>query len=382
ITTLLAHNFMDGTLVDISGAAPAVYNGRYQVRTGTANSTTGCTINAGNAATRFWYLINNTSATTPSAGVVIAQRPPVVYPSAGPWKGCVEMRDDPYETTQADAPPSTAGFPKAFWPSTYGVNWYDTVPTSSYFKQLMKTSSNQTSYVVGDNEWTATSINESQSAGSSGKGPNKGCATAIAPLQPNKSVVTAGISAMAPWWGGGTAVPTGLAWGWRVLSPNYRGLWGAPTPANLPLDYGTDKMNKVVVLLTDGKNEVIQGGSNGDMPGCNGQISAYRSYKCPQDSDYTAYGRMSDRQFGSSVDTTSEFTTELNHRIATLCTAMKAKGIIIYTILLQVNDTDTDNLYRNCATKTEYYFNSPSASDLAGIFNQIAQQLSKLRVAK
>jgi hypothetical protein len=184
---------------------------------------------------------------------------------------------------------------------------------------------------------------------------------------------------MQPWWGGGTAVPTGLAWGWRALSPNYRGLWGSPTPATLPLDYGTDKMNKVVVLLTDGKNEVVQN----NEPGCDGSASAYRSYKCdPIESDYTAYGRMTERRFGSSIDTVTEFTTELNNRITSLCTAMKTKGIIIYTILLQVNDSTTDALYRDCATKPEYYFNSPSASDLAGIFNQIAQQLSKLRLAK
>ena len=381
ITTLLAHNFMDGALVQIAGAAPAVYNGRYQIRTGTANSTTGCTIDSGNAAKRFWYIINNTSATTPAAGVVTAQRPPVVYPAAAPWKGCVEMRADPYETTSAEAPPSTASFPKAFWPSTNGVRWYDTVKTSSYFKQLMKTSSNQTSYVLGDNEWTTSSISETSS--SSSKGPNKGCATAITPLQPSKSVVTAGISAMAAWSGaGGTAVPTGLAWGWRVLSPNYRGLWGAPTPATLPLDYGTEKMSKVVVLLTDGKNEVIQGSSNGDMPGCDGGIDAYRNYKCPQDSEYTGYGRMSERRFGSSIDTKDKFTSELNSRITSLCAAIKAKQIIVYTILLQVNDATTDQLYKDCATKPEYYFNSPSSADLAGIFNTIAQQLSKLRVAK
>jgi Flp pilus assembly protein TadG len=389
VTTALAHNFKDGIVVDISGAAPATYNGRYQIRTGTANSTTGCTINSGNAATRFWFILANVSSASPANGPIRVQRPPQNFPSSsgyttsnGAWKGCVEMRADPYETTSADAAPSTAAFVKAFWPSTKNVRWADTVSSSSYFKYMMMRSSSGSDYVVGDNEWTSSSIDEKQSSGNSGYGPNKGCASAITPLQPNKSVVTAGISAMQPWWGGGTAVPTGLAWGWRALSPNYRGLWGSPTPATLPLDYGTEKMSKVVVLLTDGKNEVIQGSSNGDMPSCNGTLSAYRNYKCPQNSDYTAYDRMSDRRFGASVDTKDEFTTELNNRITSLCAAMKEKKIIIYAILLQVNDAATDLLYKNCATKPEYYFNSPSASDLAGIFNTIAQQLSKLRVAQ
>ncbi len=388
-TTSVMHNFKDGTIVDVSGASNSVYNGRFQIRTGAGNSTTGCSITSGNNTTKFWYVILGTSGGSSASGTLRVQRAPVAFPSTssyttsnGSWKGCVEMRDDPYETGSADATPTTVGFPKAFWPSTKNVRWFDTDKNSSKFKEVMRTGSSTSSYVVGDNEWASGDINESQSQHSSTKGPNKGCASAITPLQPNKSVVTAGISAMQPWWGGGTAVPTGLAWGWRALSPNYRNLWGSPTPATLPLDYNTDKMSKVVVLLTDGVNTVLNGTSNRDMPGCNGEIDEYQTYKCPIDSDYTAYGRMSDRQFGSGIDTKDEFTTELNNRITSLCTAIKAKQIIIYTILLQTNDEATDLLYKNCATKPEYYFNSPSASQLSGIFNQIAQQLSKLRVAR
>ena len=378
-TTSAAHGFKDGTLVDISGASQSAYNGRFQIRVGAANTTAGCSISSANEATKFWYLINTGSGTTPATGTIMVNRPTVSYPAIAPWAGCVEMRPDPYETTSAEAPPSTSAFPKAFWPSTYGVRWYDMKSGSSYYKYLMLKSSSSTNYVVGDNEWTSSSIDESQAAGNNAKSPNKGCPPPLTPLQASKATVTAGINAMRPYYGGGTAVPTGLAWGWRVLSPNYRGLWGSPTPATLPLDYGTDKMNKVVVLLTDGKNEVVQN----NEPSCDGSASAYRSYKCdPIESDYTAYGRMTERRFGSSIDTVTEFTTELNNRITSLCTAMKTKGIIIYTILLQVNDSTTDALYRDCATKPEYYFNSPSASDLAGIFNQIAQQLSKLRLAK
>jgi Flp pilus assembly protein TadG len=388
-TTSTAHGYRDGEMVDVSGASNAVYNGRFQIRTGAGNSTTGCSITSGNNTTKFWYAILGTSGGSSASGTLRVQRPPRTFPSSsayttsnGAWKGCVEMRADPYETTSADATPTTAAFAKAFWPSTNGVRWFDSDKSSSEFQQVMRTSSSSTSYVVGDNQWTSGSVNEAQSQQSSTKGPNKGCPSAITPLQPNKSTVTAGITAMQPWWGGGTAVPTGLAWGWRALSPNYRGLWGSPTPADLPLDYGAEKMNKVVVLLTDGVNTVINGTSNGDMPGCNGAIYAYRTYECPVDSDYTAYGRMSERHYGSSIDTKDEFTAELNTRIGALCTAMKNKGIIIYTILLQVNDDATNQLYKDCATKTDYYFNSPSASQLAGIFNQIAQQLSKLRVAQ
>ncbi len=379
-TTSAAHGFKDGMLIDVSGADQSAYNGRFQIRVGAANSTAGCTITAGTEATKFWYIVPTGSGTTPATGAVKAYRPAVSYPAAAPWKGCVEMRADPYETTSADASPSTASFPKAFAPSTNGVRFYETRTGGSYYKQLMKNSSSSTNYYTGDNDWTTSSIDESRTAGNDAKTPNKGCADPITPLQPQKSAINAAIGNMQPWWGGGTAVPTGLAWGWRMLSPHYRGLWGAPTPANLPLDYGTSNMHKVVVLLTDGVNEVVAH----RMPGCDGGTvdTGYRTYRCPPDSDYTAYGRLSERRFGDGVDTDPEITAELNSRITSLCTAMKAKGIIIYTILLQVNDPTTDNLYRNCATKPEYYFNSPTAAQLHGIFTEIGKQLSKLRVSQ
>ena len=63
------------------------------------------------------------------------------------------------------------------------------------------------------------------------------------------------IDEMAPWHRGGTMANLGLAWGWRVLSPKWRGRWDGDLPEELPLDYETPNMEKVVVLLTDGNNE-------------------------------------------------------------------------------------------------------------------------------
>ncbi|MFA7439225.1 pilus assembly protein TadG-related protein, partial [Castellaniella sp.] len=53
---------------------------------------------------------------------------------------------------------------------------------------------------------------------------------------------------------GGTNVGMGLLWAWRMLDPAWRGTdigWGH---AGLPRDYETDKLNKVIVLLSDGDN--------------------------------------------------------------------------------------------------------------------------------
>ena len=49
---------------------------------------------------------------------------------------------------------------------------------------------------------------------------------------------------MKPWRRGGTTGNLGLVWGWRTISPNWRGPWG---DADLPLDYKHRLMEKVVV---------------------------------------------------------------------------------------------------------------------------------------
>ena len=72
----------------------------------------------------------------------------------------------------------------------------------------------------------------------------------------SKATVDAALDGMGAWSRGGTSGNEGLAWGWRVLSPRWRGLWGGDTPNARPLDYDAADTDKVVVMLTDGNNEV------------------------------------------------------------------------------------------------------------------------------
>ena len=140
--------------------------------------------------------------------------------TGGGWKGCVKARAYPHDTT--DATPAAQPFTSFFYPSS-----------------------------TSDNNWPT--INDSYTGtNSTRKGPNLGCGTPITPLTKSRATIDAGIGAMKPWRRGGTTGNLGLVWGWRTISPNWRGLWG---DADLPLDYGTDYMDKVVVLMTDGNNE-------------------------------------------------------------------------------------------------------------------------------
>jgi hypothetical protein len=129
----------------------------------------------------------------------------------------------------------------------------------------------------------------------------------------------------------------------------------------LPFDYGLPDTGKAVVLLTDGSNE-------------------WYDYSKPPTGDFTAYGRLQEGRLGTTDSGTA--TSRINTRMLDLCTAMKAQKITIYTITLMVTSQTTKDLYMSCASQPIYYFNSPSAAELRGIFQQIGTQLSNLRLEK
>ena len=71
----------------------------------------------------------------------------------------------------------------------------------------------------------------------------------------NKNTIIAALNTMQPQ--GDTHIDLGMAWGWRMLSPKWQGLWGGEMNTNsLPEAYNTPLMNKVVILMTDGDNTI------------------------------------------------------------------------------------------------------------------------------
>jgi hypothetical protein len=144
-----------------------------------------------------------------------------------------------------------------------------------------------------------------------------------------------------------------LVWGWRAVSPNWRGFWQDDTPAERPLDYDDEDNVKAVVFLTDGLAVV--------------QI-------------YSAYGLRSDGRLGST--NSSIAAQEVNSRLQTVCESMKAQDIIIFTIMFDLNNPTVESLYRDCATSEEHFFDSPTGEDLDVAFRKIGRQLTNLRLTQ
>lgn len=277
------------------------------------------TVNIGTSHTN-WLASNDKVFTNPSAFGEVA--------NGGGWKGCVMARAYPWDMD--DSTPSVHPFTSFLYPQN-----------------------------TADNNWPA--INDSYTASNSGrKGPNLGCGTPITPLTSSRATIEAGIAAMKPWRRGGTAGNLGLVWGWRTISPNWRGLWG---DSDLPLDYNTDYIEKIAVILTDGNN-------------------AFNTTGSP--SDYTAYGRVNAAApVGLAKSNAGAGVAVLNERMSTICTAMKAQGIKIYTIIYGTDaNATTRKIYENCASSSAMYYWAQSSSEIGGVFTSIGGQLANLRIVK
>lgn len=250
------------------------------------------------------------------------------------WMGCVDARETSNRDV-TDDPPSVARFPKYYWPChTTNNAWYGT-NSSRNNCQTSGTIRYQT---------LSTSL-----------GPNMSCSQVITPMTANKTAIINGINSMQAV--GNTHIVLGASWGWRMLSPRWKTLWGGEmNTAQLPQDYNTPLMNKVVILMTDGDNTIDNSNRGG-------------------------YGYLSEGKLGTTNSTNA--VTQLNTRLLTTCTNMKNNGILIYTIALGTGITNSaQNMLRACASKTDYYFNSPTASDLQTAFHTIADSLANLRISK
>jgi hypothetical protein len=183
----------------------------------------------------------------------------------------------------------------------------------------------------------------------------------MVPMTYDRMKVENGIDAMVA--AGNTVIPEGLAWGWRALSPTepLSKVEGTATiPAATISQYGDARWMKILVLMTDGDNSVSGGNYS-----LNSSI-------------YSAYGFGSvgsaDNRFNSNTWGSEE--TQLDNDMATLCTAVKAKGIPIYVAAFGTGiSTASKNRLKACSSGTSYYAEATSSADLTSFFNHIGEDV-------
>lgn len=150
------------------------------------------------------------------------------------------------------------------------------------------------------------------------------CPVELKPLSYDWAALKSKIDEMTPV--GNTNITIGLVWAWHSLTQ------GAPLAA--PAEEANYDYQKVIILLTDGENTQNRFTSN---------------------------------------------TSRIDARTRAACTAAKAAGITIYTILVMEGSA---SLLQSCASSSSNYFYLTSANQIITTFDTIGSQLTRLRVAK
>lgn len=148
----------------------------------------------------------------------------------------------------------------------------------------------------------------------------------ILPLTNQHQTVIDQLNAMDPYIG--THISLGLEFGWHVVSDN------APFTEAEP--YGTEDLMKAIVLLTDGKQTTKAWGQSDSHSSSNGE-----------------------------------------ENLEDMCTAIKAKGVLMITIAFDLNDGETETRLSNCATSAQYFFDADNNAELATAFSTISGLLKQ-----
>nr|WP_319486245.1 VWA domain-containing protein [uncultured Cohaesibacter sp.] len=263
------------------------------------------------------------------------------------WAGCVEARPHPFDiedTTPGSARPDSYFVP-FFHPDRREENnnhynyWgRDYYLPNTYVRNL--TTEQKNTY----------GIYYRQTINTSGYSPNYWCdMPRIKPLTHDTASIKTHITTMRA--NGATNIHMGTIWGLRLLSPQ--------APFTEGRGYDDEENIKAMIIMTDGDN------------------TYYSDY-------YHAYGWYDDGRISGS----SSVVTEMNKRTVEACEAAKdaiadsSRKIKIFTIFFGTPSVSSANMLKSCASKEEWYKSVNNADELSEVFQNIASELSNLRLVE
>ncbi|MBB4081884.1 Flp pilus assembly protein TadG [Brevundimonas lenta] len=188
------------------------------------------------------------------------------------------------------------------------------------------------------------------SGGACGLGPT------IMPLSSDAATIKTRIGNFVS--SGSTAGQIGIGWGWYMLSPEFNSIW----PSGSAGDYNPAKLLKAVVIMTDGEF---------NTPYCSGVIP-----------DNWGAGTSAAQRIDCTEDGVSRYEDPFAQS-RKMCEAMKLKGVIIYTVGLQIDaNGDAADLLEDCASSRDNFFMPASGADLSDAFAAIGRDIVQLRISK
>jgi Flp pilus assembly protein TadG len=156
-------------------------------------------------------------------------------------------------------------------------------------------------------------------------------AAVILPLTYNWTTVNNTINAMSP--NGATNQTIGLLWGWLSLLQQ--------SPLNAPAENANYQYQHIIILFTDGLN-------------------------------------TADRWYGDGSNTS----TQVDSRMTTLCTAIKAANVTIYTVQIDTDGAGQSAVLPACASGPGNFFMLTNANQINSAFAAIGTSIAQLRVAR
>lgn len=170
------------------------------------------------------------------------------------------------------------------------------------------------------------------------------------PLTDDRNAIIRGIDDLEAF--GGTAGHLGIAWGWYLLSPDWKNVWPR---ASEPLPYNQVNSAKALIIMTDGE------------------------FNTRNSVEVVAPGRV------ENPDTNQPYTS--NEMAAEYCDNLKANtDIAIFTVGFQVpaNATTIGNsgqtILQYCASEPQFAFDAANATQLTAAYATIAAEISDLRI--
>ena len=238
------------------------------------------------------------------------------------WHGCVLALENPEDTQDGDSSTEWEMYRHTF---EHAASWFNPSEWWGGYGQFK--------YQVYDDYY----------------GPNYSCNRSyILPMTSEEQSILDHVDTL--YASGSTLGNLGMAWGYRLISPN--------EPFTEGSNYDNEEWQKAVVMMTDGDN-----------------------YMNPY---YSAYGGFTQH----SVDV-----SELNDRLEQTCTNMKAQGISIYTITFSYQtgtngngdpiyniDDSTREVYERCATDENKYYDALGQEELIDVFEAISRELSLIHL--
>lgn len=239
----------------------------------------------------------------------------------------------------------------------YGCQWR--VFTSATNSLRWLETSSCVSERTGPNAYTSAYTSNSTSrvgfnypAHPSNRNANSCPESVLTPLSSSRSSLHTLIDAMTI--GGSTAGQIGMAWGWYTVSPSFNAMWPSSSAGAL----NDPDLLKAVVFMTDGEF---------NTPYCSGVIASDAASGSGSASDHINCAATNGDPFAQTL---------------ALCNAMKAEGIIIYTVGFDVAGGQAANLMASCASGPDYAFLPASGADLSDAFKAIGRDITRLRISK